>query len=227
MTVQDEIARAYRGCRERITALVTGLDERQVRTIVPACPDWTVHDVVAHLSGGITDALEGRMAGAGTDPWTAVQVQARRDIPLAEILEEWNGNAPQVEPFMDGAGEIGRQGVADVATHEQDVRGALERPGARDTDAILIGLGFGAQQLIASASARDLTLRVQSTDGPTFGADDASVTLLGDTFELFRAVHGRRSLEQLREMKWEGDPEQVLPAFWWLGLHPAPAPIQE
>jgi uncharacterized protein (TIGR03083 family) len=194
---------------------------------VPACPDWTVRDVLAHLSGGIADALAGRMEGAGTNPWTAAQVEARKDWSVAAILDEWNTNAPQVEPFMDAAGEIGRQGVADVATHEHDLRGVLGLPGARDSDAILIGLGFGAQQLIASASARGISLRVQSTEGHAFGAEDPSVTLVGDNFELFRSIHGRRSVEQLKEMKWEGDHEEVIPAFWWLGLHPAAVAIDE
>ena len=223
----SEIARAYRGCRERITGLVADLDEAQERTPVPACPGWTVHDVVAHLAGGLADALAGRLDGAGTDAHTAIQVDDRRDTPLAEILEEWTTCALQVEPLMDGAGELGRQGVADVVTHEHDIRGALGRPGARSSDAIRVGLSFGATRLVEEASAHGAALRVQSTDGATFGADAADATLTGEPFELLRAITGRRSVEQLREMKWEGDVEKALPAFWWLGLHPADRPIDE
>jgi uncharacterized protein (TIGR03083 family) len=222
-----EVARAYRGCRERVTELVTDLDEQGARHTVPACPNWTVHDVLAHLSGGVADALAGRMEGAGTDPWTAAQVRERADHPLVAILDEWNSNAPQVEPLMDAAGEVGRQAVADVATHEHDIRGALARPGARDSDAILIGLGFGAEQLITSAAARGISMRVQAMEGVSFGSDEPSVTLIGDTFELFRAIHGRRSVDQIRDMKWEGDAEEAIPAFWWLSLHPSEAPIYE
>ena len=222
-----EVAAAYRGCRERLTELLTGLDERQARVAVPACPDWTVHDVLAHVSGGIADALAGRMAGAGSDEWTAAQVEARREMALTEILEEWNTNAPQVEPLLDGAGDIGRQAVADVVTHEHDIRGALERPGARDSDAVTIGLGFAAGQLLASATERGVGLRVQTTDGLAFGSEEPDATLTGDRFELLRAIVGRRSVEQLRAMKWEGDHERAIPAFWWLVLHPAEMPLHE
>ncbi|TML43463.1 MAG: hypothetical protein E6G27_01770 [Actinobacteria bacterium] len=67
----DEVAKAYRGCRERITGLAQQLDERQARAAVPACPEWTVHDVIAHLSGNVADAVARRLGGAGTDERTA------------------------------------------------------------------------------------------------------------------------------------------------------------
>ena len=55
----------------------------------PACPGWTVHDVVAHLSGAVDDALQGRMEGAPSPAWTARQVEARHDQSVAAILAEW------------------------------------------------------------------------------------------------------------------------------------------
>jgi len=222
-----EVAAAYRGCRERITELLTGLHDRQARTDVPACPGWRVRDVVAHLSGGIADVLAGRLDGAGTDEWTAAQVRARRGCPLVEILHEWHTNAPRVEPLMDSAGEIGRQAVADVVTHEHDIRGALRRPGARGSDAVIVGLGFGAARLVEAAASRGVALRVQSTNRLTFGSEHADVTLTAEPFELLRAITGRRSVDQLRAMPWDGDCERAIPAFWWYGLHPADARIDE
>src|SRR6266568_3966318 len=124
-TTMREVATAYRGCRERITELAHGIDERRARTAVPACPEWTVHDVIAHLSGTLADAVAGRLEGAGIDERTAEQVVARRRLPLTEVLKEWNEHALVVEPLMDSAGDIARQGVADVVSHEHDIRGAL------------------------------------------------------------------------------------------------------
>src|SRR5437879_4699394 len=105
-----EVAQAYRGCRERVTEIADGLDDRQARATVPACPDWTVHDVIAHLSGNLADAVAGRLEGAGTDGRTAEQVAARRELSLGEVTREWNEHALVVEPLMDGAGEFARQG---------------------------------------------------------------------------------------------------------------------
>jgi len=223
----DEVAKAYRGCRERITGLAQQLDERQARAAVPACPEWTVHDVIAHLSGNLADAVARRLGGAGTDERTAEQVVARRQLSLSEVLQEWNEHALVVEPRMEGAGDMARQGVADAVSHEHDIRGALSVPGARDCDAVRIGLAFAAARLVESAAGRGVSLLVQTGDGWELGPHDAEVVLTGEPFALLRAVTGRRSVEQLRALEWKGDCEIAIPAFWWGPLHPAERPIHE
>jgi len=222
-----EVGAAYAGCRARITEIVGRLDEERVSTMVPTCPDWSVHDVVAHLSGGVEDAMTGRLEGLGTERWTAAQVEARRDTPTPEILEDWNRRAPVFEKFLDPAGELGRQAVADIVSHEHDIRTALSVPGARDSDAVRIALGWSAAQLIASAAVHGVALRVQDPEGLDLGRARADVTLKGSAFELLRAVTGRRSVEQLREMDWAGDCETVIPAFSWFSLRPAEKRIAE
>lgn len=71
-----DVAAAYAGCRARITDLARWLDEPQAATTVPTCREWSVHDVVAHVTGIVDDALAGRLDGVATDPWTAAQVDA-------------------------------------------------------------------------------------------------------------------------------------------------------
>src|SRR4051812_32827214 len=108
-TITDgALCAAYRGARLRLTELLTDADAA-ADTAVPTCPDWRVRDVVAHLSGGMVDAINGRLDGAGTDAWTARQVDERRRLPLAALLDEWNDAAPTVEPMLDMVGDIGRQ----------------------------------------------------------------------------------------------------------------------
>ena len=222
-----EVGAAYAGCRARITELVGGLDEARASTMVPTCPDWSVHDVVAHLCGGVEDAMTGRLEGLGTDRWTAAQVEARRDTPTPQILNAWNQRGPVFEKFLDPAGDLGRQAVADIVSHEHDIRTALSVPGARDSDAVRIALGWSAAQLIASAAAHGVALRVRDPKGLDLGRARADVTLMGSAFELLRAVTGRRSVEQLREMDWIGDCETVIPAFSWFSLRPAEKRIDE
>jgi uncharacterized protein (TIGR03083 family) len=216
---------AYAGARERIIALLH--DQPDEFAPVQTCPGWLLRDVVSHLAGGVDDALAGRLDGLATEEWTAAQVSKRRDTPLAQIIFEWVANATRFEPLLDVAGELGTMAVADIASHEHDIRGALAAPGARDSDAVRIGLGWVARQLIGSASERGVALRVQSVDGLDLGPHDADATLIGDDFELLRAMTGRRSVEQLREMKWEGDMERALPAFTWFVLKPAETRIVE
>jgi uncharacterized protein (TIGR03083 family) len=222
-----EVGAAYSGCRVRITELVGSLDRERASTMVPTCPDWSVHDVVAHLAGGVEDAMTGRLEGLGTEKWTAAQVDARRDIPTPQILREWNGRAPVFEKFLDPAGDLGRQAVADIVSHEHDIRTALTAPGARDSDAVRIALGWAAAQLIASAAVRGVALRVRAREGMDLGRTRADVTLTDGAFELLRAVTGRRSVDQLREMDWTGDCETVIPAFSWFSLRPSEKRIDE
>jgi uncharacterized protein (TIGR03083 family) len=222
-----DVGEAYVGCRTRIAALVGALDEQRAASTVPTCPKWSVHDVVAHVTGVVSDALAGRLEGVATDPWTAAQVEARRTRTISEMLTEWDVQAPQFESLLDTIGDPGRQAVGDVVTHEHDIRAALREPGARASDGVSIGLGFLAPVLTASAGARGIALRVRTTDGSVFGDHDADVTLTGDGFELLRAITGRRSVAQLLAMKWEGDAEAVVPAFTFGPFRPAAQPIDE
>ena len=68
------IARLYQETRERIIALVTGLDDAAWSTAVAACPGWSVRDVVAHLAAVAEDWVSGRLAGPPTDEETAAQI---------------------------------------------------------------------------------------------------------------------------------------------------------
>ena len=213
-----ELAAAYTGGRGRITRLVAGLDEQEAATIVIGCPEWTVKDVVAHLTGICSDILAGNIEGVATDPWTAAQVDARRPLPLAQLVAEWDAVGPQIEAMLPSfPPEPATQLITDLTTHEHDLRGALDRPGARDSDAVGIGLAFTAPNFLTSIADRDLpalSLRAGDSEWAAAGARPA-VSVSADRFELLRALTGRRSASQLRGLKWDGDPEPYLPAFEW------------
>ena len=230
-TTTGEVGAAYASCRGRIGALVRAAGDNTVKaSTVPACPEWSAHDVVAHLAGVVSDALAGNLDGVATDPWTAAQVEARRDRPVDEVLDEWDTGAATFESVLDAVGDPGRQAVLDVVTHEHDIRGALGAAGARDSDAVRIGLGFVAPRFVDAAAAQHgLSVRIVADDGDgtSFGAVDAPFTLTAAPFELVRALTGRRSVEQLAEMKWEGDCSVVIPAFTYGPFAPAAVPIEE
>src|SRR5687768_2365006 len=118
-----DVAAVYAEGRGRITEIVTGLKPAEVAGTVPCCPDWSVHDVVAHLAGVCADVLAGNLAGVATDPWTDAQVQARRGRSTEEVIAEWSEVAPQVEAFAnDFPARMGEQWVGDLTTHEHDIR---------------------------------------------------------------------------------------------------------
>jgi uncharacterized protein (TIGR03083 family) len=209
----EEHATAYRGVRERTSDLVRGASATVLEETAPATPAWRVKDVVAHLVGVSADAAEGRVEGVATDPWTAAQVDARRGVPIADLLAEWARYGPQFEGALEVIPTaLASQAVFDAITHEHDIRHALGRPGARDCDAVDIGFEF----VIDGRTALGMpALRVVTDDGEhVTGVGEPCATLTTTRFEYIRAVAGRRTGEEIAAYGWEGtvDPAIVLGA---------------
>jgi uncharacterized protein (TIGR03083 family) len=206
MTTED-LTTIYRGIRGRVSDLVRDLDEATLERIAPATPLWTVHDVLAHLVGDVTDIVEGNLDGVATDAWTQAQVERRRGVPVAELLAEWERGVPHVESVIDAIPPMMQtMFLTDAVTHEHDIRQAIDRPGARDSDAIafsygrvVIGLG------IARGDAG--ALRVVHDDGEDLlGAGPVTATVRTSRFEIVRAAVGRRSYDEISRWDWDGEP---------------------
>jgi uncharacterized protein (TIGR03083 family) len=233
----------YEDTRGRIVELVEGLDDEDAAKQAPACPAWSVHDIVAHLTGNCADVVSGNVGGVATDEWTAAQVTARAGRTVPEILSEWDKVGPQVAAWADDfPGHLGVQFVADATVHEHDVRGALGRPGARDSAQLALALDF-LVTVVAHAGTAALGLGplevrageqrwLVGTGAPPTGDVDEETgaavlsthptpppglapvgTLTAEPFELFRALTGRRSRAQIRGFDWTVDPEPYLQMF--------------
>lgn len=206
----------YAETRARITELVRGLTPEGIRRRLPATPAWTVKDVVAHLTGIVDDSLAGRLEGAGTDSWTAAQVDARRARTLDEILAEWAVKAPDFEARMGGwRRRAWGQVIADIATHEQDIRGGVGRPGARDSEGFAVareGSVFMLGARIKNAGLPALGLRADDHEWVA-GAGEPAASVRADCFELVRALVGRRSARQIAAFDWEGDRAPYMEVF--------------
>jgi hypothetical protein len=174
-------------------------------------------------------------------------VDARKQRSFGEILAEWDDVGPQVAAFADDfPGRLGSQFIADVTVHEHDLRGALGRAGARDSDGVRIGADFLVNVFLhpgvtslglgpLETRAGERTWVVGTGDPPTGDIGEASRaalmstevipeptrspagTLEVDEFELFRALTGRRSAAQIRRFDWSVDADPYLPVF---GLGP-------
>lgn len=207
----------YRDLRRRTTELLRAEPAEVADRPVPCCPAWTVHDVVAHLAGVVGDALAGNLSGAGTDPWTEAQVDARVDHSLDRLLDDWEEQGSALEAAL-GPGGAPAQLVFDAATHEQDLRSALHRPGG-EGDSVAVAMEFVASNLPAATSGSGLPeLRIEPTDGGpaiAIGSGSPQGSVRGTQLELLRCWTGRRSLDQIRGLDWDGDPEVWLPAFTW------------
>ena len=204
--VPADLAGLYRDTRERLTELVAGLDSVALGTAVPACPGWTVRDVIAHLTAITEDALAGRLTGVPDEEFTADQVARFAGTPVPEMLARWSASAPQFEDAVQ-AFRIW-PAVIDVASHEQDIRGALGMVGARECAAIRQTTPRLVSWLDLPVPMRIVTEHAEYSVGAADG--EAELTLSTSEFEMFRWRLGRRSLAQLAAMDWSGNPSAIL-----------------
>jgi uncharacterized protein (TIGR03083 family) len=199
----------YSATRSRLLDLASALDDDDAATAVPALPGWTVKDTYAHLAGVCADALDGKLTGPPTDEWTAGQVEERRARTLAEICDEWGRRGPALDAAVRAGGDAIPPALAiDAWTHEHDVRAAVGRPGARDSDATtfaLTRLVGGLRRRFADEGLATLRVVGDSREW-LVGRDEPVATLRGSDFELARALIGRRSRAQLLGFEWDGDP---------------------
>jgi uncharacterized protein (TIGR03083 family) len=192
-----DVGEVYRELRKRINELCTGLSAQDWERITPHCPDWTVRQTLAHLAGVVDDGINGNLAGVATEPWTALHVTKRADRSGEEILEEWNTWAPFVEDRATNIGLGFAQMVFDAVTHEHDLRFALGKPGARDSEALRIGLTLFQARLPGSAE-RTGVLCPQIT---------------GSLFDVVRSIGSRRTLDEIASLNWSGDPRALMSAL--------------
>ncbi len=215
-----DIGVQYAACRERISALVGDLTPEQAQTPVPACPGWSVHDVVAHLSGSVADILGGRMEGIGSEVWTAAQIEARTEVPIGQMIAEWSETSPQFEDGLRAiGGPMAALGVADVWHHEQDLRGALGVDGGHDPVVEHTAIEAYASQVGGGWAGNGLApLRIVAGDTTVqSGNGEPGATLAGPPYELARALGGRRTETQLRALDWHGDAEPYLATLAAMG----------
>ena len=63
---QFDLVTVYRDSRERLLALAPTLTGDQLATLTPTCPEWTVQDIYAHLTGLASEVADGRVEGRGS-----------------------------------------------------------------------------------------------------------------------------------------------------------------
>ena len=219
-----DYAAAHQDAFQRLDGLLSGLGHHDLETVVPACPEWSVLDVARHLTGLAVDCSGETLPAA--DDWEEEvmdrrHVHARAAMNLADLLGEWSLAGPgfertlaNVDPRMAGAI------VGEYACHEHDVRSAIGAPGARTSLCTTVATDTYINALLARVQAADLPgLRVHAGSnqwGPS--PAEAQNAVSGEAFEVFRAVTGRRTAEEIWALKWRGAAEPYLPVFSAFGI---------
>ena len=199
--------------RQAMSDFGCGLGADEAALAVPSCPAWTVRQVYAHQAGVAADLLAGRLDGITTDPWTDRQVQEREGRTLAEILDEWDADAPRlVEALRPLGDDVDRRLVLDLWAHEQDVRHAVGQPGGRSGPVFDFVVDH-----VQGYVEHHFTRAGLEPSGVDLGDGRSGVAVQVDAFELVRAVFGRRSADQVMAWAWTVDDPSpyvaVMPAF--------------
>ncbi|MEI7617005.1 MAG: maleylpyruvate isomerase family mycothiol-dependent enzyme [Actinomycetota bacterium] len=216
----DRLGLLYASARARITAMTAGLSDDAAAQTCPATPEWTVHDVVAHVRGITEDVRTGNLEGVTTDPWTAAQVARHQKTSLSDLLAGWAQDAPLLESVLSsGDPDVPIRAVFDLYAHEADLRGALGLEPSLPDDFGRWAIPIMAGGLVATVQTTDLpAVRVLTTEGDEIGPSDAPVTLRASRFELFRSLLGRRSAAQVAAYNWgDVDPTPYLKHFFVFG----------
>lgn len=219
---------AYEQGLADLQGLLDGLDDEAMGTLVPACPAWTVADLLAHLVGIAEDASQGAyFAGAmeawrdpalaqARDAWTDQHLQRVTDRTRDGLLRGLHLHGGRVVqslrrgdgPLTTGPAWMAAAPVADLAVHLADLREALGAPA--DTTGVTARFGFTAYRdwLHVRLMAAGLP-GIRLTDGHRewpVGRGDPVGSVTAPAYELFRTITGRRSAAGIRGLDWTTDP---------------------
>ncbi len=236
-----DLAAAYHDAREAMIKLARGADDIATTTYVPACPDWTVRTLLAHVTSLATEISNGRIPrdlnliqfwdddmSRRRDDFVDAALDERRARSLDEILDEWERSGPRIEkmiggeePFPEGAIPLADWVlVTDIGVHLQDLQGALGVSTYRDAVASSLALRSYVEAMRvrwAHEKVPPFKIRADHREW-VIGTGEPVATVTDETWKLCRAVSGRRNPDQIRAMDWDGDPEPFLPLFYPYGL---------
>jgi uncharacterized protein (TIGR03083 family) len=214
------VADVYRSGHARVVALVEGLPDGGSGRAVPACPDWSVHDLLAHLVGTASDVAARRTAGFAGPAWTAAHVRDRTGLDVGSLLAEWESHLAATTEALEER-RVPLAVVGDLLVHEGDLVEALGAPqppwdGWAATASVLV------RQVVKGIRGRE-TLVVRAGGTEWRSPDDTAVgavrsVLRVDLYELYRGLSSRRSRPQMRRWDWEG------PADPWVDALPVHGP---
>jgi uncharacterized protein (TIGR03083 family) len=161
----------YRANIDAVSALAEGLTDDQLEARVQATPEWSVREVLAHLCGSPSDALNGRMDGAPGPEWTGRHVAERDALSVADLVAELRGSVEAVVATLEDNDRPAL--VWNAAVHHADLHEALGK----------------------EAPPEEMWRPVVEAMSPSLGEHEAAFDGVPD-YELFRMFFSRRSRSQ-------------------------------
>ena len=228
----------YRQVRENVIGLLTERADAAGRG-VPACPGWTVGDLVHHLVG-ICARVIGRLSGQGQSQGQG-QAQAHGPAPeaapsgesdLAKLLIRWAELGECLDRLsVEVALPRGHILAMDAFTHELDLRSTLKLPPPAGHPGYPGMLAVVIDGLSEEVVGRGLpSLRIELPGAHWIAGRDrrpAATVWAPGPHDLYRTLTGRRTCAQITALSWSADPAPWLPAFAWGPFSPPARPAEE
>jgi len=216
----DPYAAAYVDSRTRIVEMVHHIGASKWELPSPLTPGWRNRDLLGHLAGAVRDLKAGRFPTPDMSEWTAAQVAATKDEPLIELADEWASSG--IEAMID---KNLAQMVLDVITHEFDIRYGLNIPGNASSEGVKLsarwvrGMFRGEHPVIMVIDGER-----HEWPGTYEGTSLEPIEVHTTSFQLLRAVTGRRSWNQIVAMGWTGPLDVIRNQLFGSGFF-APQPF--
>jgi uncharacterized protein (TIGR03083 family) len=212
---------AYRRTRENITGLVARKPDAATAG-VPACPGWSVRDLVGHL----VHICESFVALEESQ----IDLRPHQGVALAGLLDRWASLDGALREALIRTPELRRRILLlDVFSHEIDLRVCLGEPVAPDGHPAFFGaldlatMGFG----LAVHGGELPPLRIETPERDWVVGEGAPVaTVRGPGLDVFRSLTGRRTWRQIERLRWSGEPSATwTTAFAWGPFAPPAAEV--
>lgn len=182
--------------RDALIPLLRSRPEEDFALATPACPGWTVRDVLAHCSAALTRVVEGRFEkGVFSPEANDRDIAERADWTNALVLDELERGMTEAGAAIARAGGALDAVALGEWVHAGDVRDVLGAPGAYG------GQGLGSALTLLARVTRQrnhqpLHADLDDLDDP-LRLGDASGELtparyIGDAATLVRLYSGRR-----------------------------------
>ena len=204
----------YETLRTEFITLVLSLDADGLNRTVPATPDWSARDALAHVVGLTEDLNAGNLGGDDPNAFTRAQVDRHRHSPIDEVIRAWDREAPAFEDGLRLFGyQVGNHFVGDLFIHFVDVLVATDRSIDRTSVAMWVSLDWYLDSLEAGIDELRLGALeiVTPPERRVLGHGETLATVTAEPFEILRACAGRRSMAQVAAFGWTGDRARFLP----------------
>ena len=202
------IVEAYLRTRERVVGLLLPADDALLQERIPACPAWSVQELLTHLVSMPAALSTGRWPTGAIGDWLDELIVERKGQAPEELIAEWRSLDGALPGLLDGPSALL---FDDLAVHEHDLRSAVNRPDhqALETAQVLPRALAAFSEPLRAAGLGAIEVRSGDEVWRSHEAV-AGWTLLVDPWTAVRAVSSRRTADELRELPSTGKADDYI-----------------